>query len=109
MAHVFDHEATKRGIRTLYSKLPEVDPITDMILKGVFRVFDEFHSLMSRQKGLAGMRENIQQGWRAGGRPPRGYNLEHTATGAIREGNPVMKSRLVISSESAEIQEYLKK
>jgi hypothetical protein len=36
------------------------------------------------------MAENVRQGWRAGGKAPRGYELAHTATGAIRDGVPVM-------------------
>ena len=108
MAYAFDHECSRRGITVIYSKLPEADPITDMVIKGVFRVFDELHSLMSRQKGLAGMRENVHQGWRAGGRAPRGYRLEHHETGAIREGQPVRKSRLVTTAEAGAVRRYLK-
>ncbi len=107
MAYAFDHEAKKRGITIIYSKLPETDPITDMVIKGVFRVFDELHSLMSRQKGLAGMRENVNQGWRAGGRAPIGYKLKHINTGTIREGVPVTKSKLVVDDNSKKIKDYL--
>lgn len=107
MAHVFDHECKKRGVTVLYAKLPETDPITEMVLKGVLRVFDELHSLMSRQKGLAGMAENVRKGYRAGGRAPRGYRLEHVETGAVRDGEPVRKSRLVATPELAEIGAYL--
>lgn len=108
MAYVFDHEAKRRGISIIYSKLPETDPITDMVIKGVFRVFDEFHSMMSRQKGLAGMRENVKQGWRAGGRAPIGYRLVRVNTGAIRDGEPVTKSHLEPSDDAPRVARYLK-
>ena len=108
MAYAFDHECKKRGIKVTYSKLPESDPITDMVTKSVFRVFDQLHSMMSKQKGLAGMRENVHQGWRAGGRAPIGYQLEYIETGAIRDGQPVRKSHLVKSPEASKIKKYLK-
>lgn len=107
MAHVFDHECKKRGVSVLYAKLPETDPITEMVLKGVLRVFDELHSLMSRQKGLAGMAENVRKGYRAGGRAPRGYRLAHIETGAVRDGEPVRKSHLERTPELDEIGAYL--
>ncbi len=107
MAHVFDHECRKRCVTVLYSKLPNVDELSDMVVKSVLRVFDEFHSHMSRAKGLAGMAENVRRGYRAGGRAPCGYRLEHVATGAIREGLPVMKSRLMPSHEAACVRRYL--
>ena len=76
MAEVFAHECRKRNVTILYSKLPDADPITSAVIIGVMQVFDELHSLMSREKGLAGMAENVRQGWRAGGRAPRGYRLK---------------------------------
>ena len=72
MAQVFKHEAKKRNIQILYSKLPEFHPLSDMVIVGVMEVFDELHSLMSKEKGLAGMAENVRQGYRAGGRAPKG-------------------------------------
>ena len=108
MAYAFDHECQKRGITVVYSKLPNTDPLTDMMVKGVLRVFDELHSMMSRQKGLAGMAENVKQGWRAGGRAPKGYLLEHVETGAMREGEPIRKSRLVESHDAPAVKGYLK-
>jgi hypothetical protein len=72
-----------------------------MVLRSVLQAFDEYHSLISRAKGLAGMAENVRQGWRAGGRAPRGYTLDYTATGAVRDGAPVLKSRLVIDDQAS--------
>lgn len=57
---------------------------------------DEVHSLMSREKGLAGMAENVRAGFRAGGRAPYCYRLVSIDTGSIRDGEPVTKTRLDI-------------
>jgi site-specific DNA recombinase len=109
IALMFEADCQKRGVRIVYKSLPEADPATDMVLRSVLQAFDEYHSLISRAKGLAGMAENVRQGWRAGGRAPRGYRLVHTPTGAIREGQPVTKSRLEVDDETAPaVQAYLR-
>jgi site-specific DNA recombinase len=102
LALIFEHECEKAKVRVLYKNVPaDTDPITEMLLKSILQAMDEWHSLTSRAKGLAGMAENVRQGWRAGGRAPRGYKLEHHPTGAIRDGEPVMKSRLALDDEAA--------
>ena len=85
----FERDCERHRVRIVYKNIPDADPATDMVIRSVFQAFDEYHSLVSKAKGLAGMRENVRQGWRAGGRAPRGYQLEYTATGAIRDGQPV--------------------
>lgn len=101
LAFIFEHECDRRGVSILYRNVPDTDPITTMLLKSILQAMDEWHSLTSKAKGLAGMAENVRQGWRAGGRAPRGYQLEQQTTGAIRDGQQVMKSRLVIDPETA--------
>lgn len=109
IAMMFEADCQKRGVRIVYRSLPEADPATDMVLRSVLQAFDEYHSLISRAKGLAGMAENVRQGWRAGGRAPRGYRLDYTATGAVRDGAPVLKSRLAPDDDSAQrVQAYLR-
>jgi DNA invertase Pin-like site-specific DNA recombinase len=108
VAQVFKHEARKRGVEILYSKVPEVDPITGVLLEAVLEAFDEVHSLMSKQKGLAGMAENVRQGYRAGGRAPLGYQLKRVSTGAVREGEEVTKSVLEPSGKADLALRYLK-
>ena len=109
-ALVFEEmEAKKRGVRIIYKSLPDnVDPIQEMLLKAIMQAIDEWHSLSSKQKGLAGMRENVHKGFRAGGRAPAGYRLEHVDTGVVREGVPVMKSRLVPGADAERVRQYLK-
>lgn len=107
MAQVFAHECRRQGIEIVYSKVPTDDPLTAMIVTGVLQVFDELHSVMSREKGLAGMRENVRLGYRAGGRAPRGYRLRHLETGTIRDGEPVRKSVLEPNEDAERVRTYL--
>lgn len=94
-----DRECRPRGVSVVYKNLPDMDEAERAIVKAVFHGVDEWHSLVSKRKAIAGMRENVRKGHRAGGRAPTGYQLEHVATGAVRDGAPVMKSRLVPDPE----------
>lgn len=76
IAHSFMHECGKRGIEVVFAKTPELDGVTGIILPAVLHAMDQVHSFMSKEKGLAGMAENVRQGFRAGGRAPYGYKLE---------------------------------
>ena len=108
LAIIFEeHECKRRGIRVLYKSLPESDPITEMLLKSILQAMDEWHSLTSKVKGVAGMAENVRQGWRAGGSAPRGYKLAHTETGAVRDGEPVTKSKLTPNDDALKVRAYL--
>jgi len=108
VAHSFMHECRKRGIEVVFAKTPELDGVTGIILPAVLHAMDQVHSFMSREKGLAGMAENVRQGFRAGGRAPYGYRLEYTPTGAVREGEPVTKSKLITDDNAPKIATYLK-
>lgn len=108
LALMVEGECERRGVRIVYKSVPDSDPITDMLLRSILQAMDEWHSLTSRAKGMAGMEENVRQGWRAGGRAPRGYDLESIATGAIREGEPVTKSRLVVNEDAPAVAAYLR-
>ena len=107
-APIFKHELSKRGVDIIFSKIPDVDPITKIVLEGTFETMDVVHSMLSKEKGLAGMAENVNQGFRAGGRAPRGYKLKHVATGTMREGKPVEKSTLEPNNEAPAVKRYLK-
>lgn len=62
----FEQEAERHGVTVIYKNVPDDDPITSMLLRAVLQAIDELHSLTSRQKGLAGMAENVRKGYRAG-------------------------------------------
>lgn len=107
IAEAFRHECKKLGIDIVFAKVPEVDPISQVILDSVLQAMDEVHSLMSREKGLAGMAENVRQGYRAGGRAPYGYRLLSIDTGQIRDGIAVTKSKLEPDSNAPKIAAWL--
>lgn len=100
LAGAIHHAFAKLGVDIIYASIPATDAAGMLILTGVFRAMDEIHSMKSRERGLAGMKENILQGWRAGGKAPYGYRLEHVKTGAIRDGAPVQKSRLAVDPDT---------
>lgn len=108
IAQAFRHQCKKYGVTIVCARVPDTDPVSAVILEAVFEAMDEVHSIMSRDKALAGMAENVRRGYRAGGRAPWGYSLLHEATGAVRDGRPVMKSRLVPSPDSPVAAGYLK-
>lgn len=107
-AHALRHEAHKRGVEVVYSKMPsDLDPISEVIIYSTLTAMDEVHSLMSREKGLAGMAENVRSGWRAGGRAPFGYQLAAIGTGTMRDGREVTKTRLEPDAHAAQARRYL--
>lgn len=108
VAHVFRHDCKKHGVDCYFVMTPELEGIAGIILPAILHAVDEVHSFVSKEKGLAGMAENVRRGFRAGGRAPAGYKLEHVATGAVREGEPVTKSRLVPSDTAEIIAEFLR-
>jgi DNA invertase Pin-like site-specific DNA recombinase len=109
IAMMFEHDAEKHGVSILYKSIPDdSDPITTMLTKSILQAIDEWHSLTSRQKGLAGMAENVRKGFRAGGRAPLGYRLRHINTGAVRDGADVQKSKLEPTANARTVAEYLR-
>jgi len=94
----FKHEVTQRNIRIIYPKSPKSNPIANMVIVGVMEAFDELHSLMQK-KGLAGMAENVRQGFRAGG---------HASTGTTRDGKAVTKFKLIPDDDAPLISKFLK-
>ena len=109
IAFFFEDTCRKAGVVVVYKNMPDSDPVTDMLLRGIMQALDEWHSLTSKQKGLSGMAENVRQGYRAGGRAPVGYQLKKVTTGAIRDGAPVSKSVLELDPDTApKVAEYLR-
>jgi site-specific DNA recombinase len=101
-------EAKRHGITIVYKNLPDLEAAESMLLRNQLQGLDEYHSLVSKRKGLSGMATNIENGYRAGGRAPYGYRLRHLTTGAVREGADVLKSVLEPAAGSTTIARYLK-
>lgn len=109
VAALFQYECDKRGITVGYNSLPpNMEDSSRRLLVGVMQSMDAMHSEVSREKGLAGMEENISRGFRAGGRAPRGYDLEPVRTGVMRDDGEIVKSRLRINLEAPAVQVYLR-
>jgi site-specific DNA recombinase len=109
LAGVFRAECRKNGVTVAFKRIPETDPLSDLIIGHVYQLLDHIHSHLSREKGLAGMAENVRRGFRAGGSAPYGFQLAQVATGAIRDGAPVTKTRLVPSADAPAIAEFLRR
>jgi len=107
IAAFFERDAKRQAGRVSFKSLPDEDPVTAVVLQSDMRGFGQYHSLISKQKGLAGMAENVRQGYRAGGRAPRGYRLISVATGAVRDGARVTKSKLEPNEDSPKVAQYL--
>jgi DNA invertase Pin-like site-specific DNA recombinase len=110
IAIVFEElECARRGVKVLYKSMTGIDADTEVLLKSILQGVDEWHSITSRRKAREGMTTNVRRGFRAGGRAPLGYRLEHLDTGTVREGRPVMKSRLALDPDRAPaVQTYLR-
>lgn len=107
VAHLFTQDCRRHGVDILYSQMPDASPEVDIILTPMMHALAEYHSYQSKAKGLGGMAENVRRGFRAGGRAPFGYRLERVDTGAVREGQPVLKSRLVPTDDLPKMRAYL--
>jgi DNA invertase Pin-like site-specific DNA recombinase len=105
---MFERDADRNGVRIVYKSVPDEDPITAVVIKSFMMGIDQWHSLTSKRKGLAGMAENVRQGFRAGGRAPRGCRLVTIGTGTIREGAQVTKSKLEPNDDAPIVSEYLR-
>ncbi|HEX9812088.1 MAG TPA: recombinase family protein [Burkholderiales bacterium] len=101
-------DAKRYGITIVYKNLPDLEAAESMLLRNQLQGLDEYHSLISKRKGLSGMATNIENGYRAGGRAPRGYRLRHIGTGTVREGQEVLKSVLETSADAPLVARYLK-
>jgi len=102
LAGVINFQVRKAGCRVEFAKQPASGNVAmDTIFAAVSRAWDHYHSLISKEKGLQGMRVNVELGHRAGGRAPVGYKLQHVATGTMRGGFAVKKSHLVLDPQWA--------
>jgi site-specific DNA recombinase len=108
IAHMFGQDARKNNVQIVYAQMPAGTPEVDIILTPIMHALAEYHGYQSKAKGLAGMAENVRRGFRAGGRAPRGYQLEHIDTGAVRDGAPVLKSRLAPGPDAPQVAAYLR-
>ena len=80
------------------------------VFETIMSAFDELHSQQSKVKGVASMKQNVRDGYRAGGRAPYGYRLKKVETDTHRDGHKVEKSILEIDPETGPIaQEFFER
>ena len=98
---LLDQLRKKYGLEVVFAQMPQTGTYMDKVLESIVSSFDYFHSQMSKAKGVASMKQNVRQGYRAGGRAPYGYKLEQIELGRHRNGDMMTKTRLVPDPETA--------
>ena len=78
-----------------FLKFPKtgVDHVDNM-MEGIMEAFDQMHSDMSRAGSIRGQKQNIRNGYRAGGKAPFGYKLKKHITGTNKENSEIYKTTL---------------
>lgn len=100
----------KHGIEVVFVNMPNTGTYLDPAFETIMTAFDYIHSQQSKAKGLASMKQNILNGFRAGGGPPYGYQFIKIDQGVVRNGEPVYKSKLEPDPETAPLaQEYFRR
>ena len=83
---------------------------SNVLMESSFMGFSNYHSLVSKEKGVEGMKQNVYGGYRAGGIAPFGYQLEHYDHGKNKKGETVKKSKLIYCNDTAPIlKEYMER
>ena len=91
----------KHGIDVIFVNMPNTGTYLDPAFEAIMSAFDYIHSQQSKAKGLASMKQNVINGYRAGGRAPYGYRLIKFDQGKHRSGNTIYKSKLEPDPETA--------
>ena len=100
----------KHGIEVVFTSMPNTGTYVDDIVETIMSAFDQFHSQQSKVKGVASMKQNVRNGYRAGGSAPYGYVLLKEELGKHRSGQTITKSKLEPDPETAPIiQEYFER
>ena len=100
----------KHGIEIIFGNMPQTNTYLDSVFETIMSAFDELHSQQSKVKGVAGMKQNVKSGYRAGGKAPYGYRLKKIEVGKLRTGNPITKTILEPDPDTAQIaKEYFER
>ena len=91
----------KRNIEVIFTTMPQTGTYIDPAFETIMTAFDYMHSQGSKVKGVAGMKQNILGGYRAGGRAPYGYKDEKIELGKDANGKTITKTKLVPDPETA--------
>lgn len=100
----------KHGIEIIFINMPQTNTYLDPVFETIMSAFDELHSQQSKVKGVAGMKQNVKSGYRAGGKAPYGYRLKEIEVGKHRTGNLITKTILEPDPDTAQIaKEYFER
>ena len=100
----------KRGVEVVFTTMPQTGSYLDPAFEAIMSAFDYIHSQQSKVKGVASMKQNVQQGFRAGGRAPYGYRLQEIELGTHRDGQSIVKTKLEPDPETSPIlREYFER
>jgi len=84
-----------------------ITPVDNM-MEGIMEAFDQMHSDMSRAGSIRGQKQNVRNGYRAGGKAPYGYQLKKHILGMNKDRLEIYKTSLVPNPETFKIaKEYL--
>ncbi|BBO72688.1 hypothetical protein DSCW_01050 [Desulfosarcina widdelii] len=95
----------KYGVELAYLRFQKSgEEAFDNLFEGIFESIDQLHSDNSRAGSIRGQRQNIRNGFRAGGRPPYGFQLKKHSFGV----SEVSKSTLEPNPDTFPVaKEYL--
>lgn len=84
----------KHGIEVVFKDMPHTGSFMDEAFEQIMSAMDYIHSQQSKVKGVASMKQNVRNGYRAGGQAPFGYMLEEIKIGEHRNGDTISKTKL---------------
>jgi site-specific DNA recombinase len=91
----------KHNIEVVFKDMPHTGNFMDEAFEQIMSAMDYIHSQQSKVKGVASMKQNIRNGYRAGGKAPYGYKLEEIIIGEHRSGDTITKTKLTLDPETA--------
>ena len=99
---VIKHELRRRyGIEVIFDNLRPTGTYIDHAVESFMSTMDYIHSQQSKVRGVAGMKQNVRDGFRAGGKAPWGYQRKIEELGKHRSGKPITKTKLEPHPETA--------
>lgn len=91
----------KHDIKVVFKDMPQTGSYMDEVMEQIISSFDQMYSHSCRVKGVEGMKQNVRNGYRAGGQAAYGYKLEKVTIGEHRNGETITKTRLVPDPDTA--------
>jgi len=73
---IYDRRLKKHGVNLISITQQTGDDSAGLMARGIFGLFDEYQSKESSKHTLRAMKENAQQGYFNGSRPPYGYRTK---------------------------------